>query len=428
MGQKQSSGSSRQIREANLRAVLHRMWDSEPVTGSDLMASTGLTRATVHGVCEDLIRWGWIHEVENQRQHGDYRMGRPARRYAFRPLAGVVVGADCGQHKVRAAVADLRGHVLARRDHAFSGLGHSAEERLEVLGRTVGEALRAASVDSACVLTVTVGVPAPVDSDGRTVGTFNEFWERMNPDIAKRLTELHGWTVLADNDANLAALAEGWQGAGRGVRNYVTLLSDEAIGAGIVEEGHLLRGARGAAGELRFLDLVEGVGSASGIAPLCRDWAREAVHDRDAWPRTSLRELAEDDIDAEAVFAAANHGDPLATDVVERIGARFTRIISTVAGFLDTERFVLAGALSGSCTKILDIIERDLPRYAHPPLPTVLASRLGDEVVLLGAIRRALDHVREQALEIVLPPTGPDTVGLHTAGGGAAVGPAAGPQ
>jgi predicted NBD/HSP70 family sugar kinase len=380
------------------------MWDSEPVTGSDLMTSTGLTRATVHGVCEDLTRRGWIHEVENQREHGEYRLGRPARRYSFQSMAGVVVGVDCGQQKARATVADLRGRTLARRDCDFSGLGHSAAERLEVLGRTVGEALEAASVDSARVLNVTVGVPAPVDADGRTVGTLNEFWERMNPDMAHRLSELHGWTVLVDNDANLAALAEGWQGVGRGIRNYVTLLSDEAIGAGIVEEGHLLRGARGGAGEMRFLDLVEGVGSASGIAALCRGWAREAVRDRDAWPETSLRELAEEDIDAETVFAAADDGDPLAADVVERIGARYARIVSAVAGFLDTERFVLAGALSGSCAKILEIIERDLPRYAHPPLPAVLASQLGDEVVLVGAIRRALDHVREQALELVLPP------------------------
>ncbi|WP_437021717.1 ROK family protein [Streptomyces sp. enrichment culture] len=387
----------------NLRAVLHRMWDSGPVTGSDLMASTGLTRATIHGVCEDLTQLGWIHEVENQREHGEYRMGRPARRYSFHPMAGVVVGVDCGQRKARTTVADLRGRTLARRDHAFSGLGHSAEERLEVLGRTVGEALEAASLDSAQVLTVTVGVPAPVDGTGRTVGTLNPFWERMNPDIVERLSELHGWTVLVDNDANLAALAEGWRGAGRGVRNYVTLLSDEAIGAGIVEEGHLLRGARGGAGEMRFLELVEGVGSASGITALCRDWAREAVGDRKAWPETRLRALAEEDLDAEAVLAAAADGDPLAVDVVERVGARLARIVSAVAGFLDTERFVLAGAVSGACARILEIVERDLPRYAHPPLPTVLASDLGDEVVLVGAIRRALDHVREHALEITLP-------------------------
>ncbi|MET9965133.1 ROK family protein [Streptomyces sp. NPDC006356] len=402
MSGKKSSISTRQIREANLRAVLRDMWDSGPVTGSDLMTSTGLTRATVHDVCEDLAHRGWIHEVENQREHGDYRLGRPARRYCFQPMAGVLVGVDCGLDMAVATVTDLRGRTLTRHDRAFSSTEHSAEERLDVLSRTVLGALEKASLAASQVLAVAVGVPAPVDVDGRTVGTANPFWERMNPNIVEHLTHRHGWTTLVDNDANLAALAESWRGAGRGLRNFVTLLTGEALGAGIVEEGRLLRGVRGGAGEMRFLDLVEGVGSPTGLGALSRDWAREAVRDPRTHPTSSLRELAPEDIDAEAVFAAAAAGDSLAADVVERLGARCARIVTTLAVLLDTDRIVLAGALSGSYAGILQTIERDLPLYVHPPLPVVAASELGDEAVSIGAVRRALDHVREQALEIEL--------------------------
>ncbi|MEU7429914.1 ROK family transcriptional regulator [Streptomyces sioyaensis] len=397
------SASTRQIREANLRAVLHHMWDSDPVTGSDLMAATGLTRATVHDVCEDLVRLGWIHELENQREHGGYRMGRPARRYAFRPTAGVVVGVDCGAHRAMATVADLRGQTLARHSCTFSGPEHPAKERLDVLGRTIREALEAASPTAEQVLAVAVGVPAPVDVDGHTAGTANPFWERMNPDIAEQLAQRHGWTVLVDNDANLAALAEGWRGAGRGATNFVTLLTGERLGAGIVEGGRLLRGARGRAGEMGFLDLVEGVGSTSGLAGLARDWAREAVRDPQAHPTSSLRKLDPQDIDAQAVFAAAAAADPLAEEVVDRLGARFARVVSVLAVLLGVERIVLAGALAGSYTGVLQIIERDLPLYVNPPLPTVVASALGGDAVSVGAVRQALDHVFEHALEIELP-------------------------
>lgn len=403
MGGKKTSASSRQIREANLRAVLHHMWDSDPVTGSDLMAATGLTRATVHDVCEDLAHRGWIHEVENQREHGEYRLGRPARRYSFQPMAGVLVGVDCGHHKARVTVADLRGRSLARRDRAFSSPEHSAEERLELLSQTILEALAATTPAPAHVLAVAVGVPAPVDRDGRTVGRANQFWERMNPDIAEHLAHRHGWTMLVENDANLAAMAEGWQGAGRGIKNFVTLLAGERLGAGIVEEGRLLRGARGGAGEMRFLDMVEGVGSAVGLAVLSREWAREAVRDRTTYPTSSLRRLAPEDIDAEAVFTAAAADDPLAAAIVERLGARFARIMGALAALLDTERIILAGALSRFYSAILQITERDLPLHADPPLPAFAASELRDEVVLIGAVRRALDHVREHALEIDLP-------------------------
>ncbi|MDQ8703827.1 ROK family transcriptional regulator [Streptomyces sp. LHD-70] len=401
MVERTSSASTRQIREANLRAVLHRMWDSEPVTGTDLIDSTGLTRATVHGVCEDLTRRGWIHEVENQREHGGYRMGRPARRYAFQPLAGVVVGVDCGQHRARATVADLRGNTLARHGSSFSGPEHPPEERLDVLNRTILAALAKASVPPERVLVVVTAVPAPVDAEGRTAGTVNPFWEQMNPDIAGHLSREHGWQVIVDNDANLAAEAERWQGAGRGLDNFVTLLTGERIGAGIVDDGNLLRGARGGAGEMRFLDLVEGVGSAHGIARLARDWAQEAVR-TDAHPESTLRDLPPEGIDAEAVFTAAEADDPLAVEVVERLGARFARIVGALAALLDTERLVLAGAPARSCAPIRRVIERDLPQYVHPPLPEIVISDFGDEIVSVGAVWRALDHVRAHVVEIDL--------------------------
>lgn len=389
------------------------MWDSEPVTGSDLMASTGLTRATVHDVCDDLIQHGWIREVENQREHGDYRLGRPARRYSFQPMAGVVIGVDCGVNRAVAVVCDLRGHTLARHERAFSGPEHPPEERLDVLSRILLEALDAAGLAPSQVLTVAVGVSAPVDLDGRTEGRHNPYWERMNPDIAEHLAGRHGWTVLVDNDANLAALAEGWVGAGRGLRNFVTLLADEAIGAGIVEDGTLLRGVRGGAGEMGFLVMVEGVGSPDGLATLSRQWARDALRDRTAHPESSLRRLAPEDIEAEAVFEAAAAGDPLAADIVERLGERCARIVSTLAVLLDTERIVLAGTLSSSYSRILQVIERDLPRYVHPPMPAVAVSELGGDVISTGAVRRALDHVREHALEFDLPAARPLPASTH---------------
>ena len=92
-----------------VRAANEHVWDADAVTGTDLIAATGLSRATVHDVCEELIDLGWVREVENQREYGGYRKGRPARRYASDARAGVVVGVDAGQHRVSATVTDRRG-------------------------------------------------------------------------------------------------------------------------------------------------------------------------------------------------------------------------------------------------------------------------------------------------------------------------------
>ena len=86
-----------------------------------------------------------------------------------------------------------------------------------------------------------------------------------------------GATVLTENDANLAALGERWRGAAQGVDDLAVLLAGERLGAGLLESGRLLHGSQGGAGEMAFLDRVEGVGNADGIALLARTWGAEAV-------------------------------------------------------------------------------------------------------------------------------------------------------
>ena len=164
-----------------------------------------------------------------------------------------------------------------------------------------------------------VGVPAPVDRDGRTTFQDNPFWELMNPDIGAHLRDRHGWTILTDNDANLAAVAEHWRGHGATARCHVTLLAGERFGAGVVDDGRLLRGAHGGVGEMRYLDFVDGVGSADGIAALVREDARAQLHRLDGRTGSSLQDVDPATLDAASVFAAALDEDPLA---VERRRAR----------------------------------------------------------------------------------------------------------
>jgi predicted NBD/HSP70 family sugar kinase/biotin operon repressor len=389
--------SNRDIRATNARTVLAQCWEAEAVTGTELIASTGLTRATVHDVCQELRDLGWIEELPNQRAHGGYVKGRPARRYALSPRAGVVVGVDSGLHRVIATVADLRGEVLARHTRILDD-DPAASYRQEAVSTTVLDALAAARVAAGVVLAVAVGVPAPVTADGRTIITSNPFWNRLNPDLGAYLTATRGWPAVVDNDANLASIAEGWIGAGRGERQFVTLLAGERLGAGVVADGRLLRGGRGAAGEMVWLDHVDGVGSAHGIAALSREWAADALR------RPGVRSvLSTGDLTAERVFAAAEQGDPVGADVLQRLGERFARVCAAIGKAFDTDLVIIAGAVAAGCAPILDAIRERMPTLAEPALPRVAASQLGEAIVSVGAVRRAVLYVQENALDLVLP-------------------------
>ncbi|QHC66097.1 ROK family protein [Rathayibacter sp. VKM Ac-2759] len=386
-------------RRRNALEVLGQAWSGSPLTASDLIERTGLTRSTVIAVCDDLIELGWIQELENQRAAGDYVKGRPARRYALRRDAGVVVGVDAGQHSVGVFVADLLGETLARRTEHVAHEDVTRRSRLADIERVLDRTLAEAGIADSGVLAITFGVPAPVDALGRSPQGDNDFWGVMNPGLADRFAD-RGWQAVVDNDANLAALAEGWRGAAVASDDYVALLSGERLGGGVVLGGRLLRGARGLTGEMRYLDLVEGVGSAEGIAALARLWAHEALA-VPGHPATLLDHSGAPG--AEQVFAAAEAGDALARDIVDRLAERLTNVAATLANLLDVSLIVVGGALAASAGPLLAEVAERLVGRVHAPAPRILPSTLGDQAVALGAVRSGLDRVRADPLALRLP-------------------------
>ncbi|WP_455835041.1 ROK family protein [Pseudarthrobacter siccitolerans] len=387
------------LRRVSAGAVLEFMRLSAAVTVTEVMEATGLTRATAIAVCEDLKDRRWIRELENQRAFGDYQKGRPARRFELNARAGVVLGLDIGYFKVTVVVSDLRGDTLAKSSLPFDVADLTAEQRIRFIDELAMTALEEAAARPDQVLAACAGVAAPVDRRGDVLAT-QEFWGLFDIDLRASLKELRGWTVLLENDANLAALGDRWLGAAAGVDDVVVILASERLGSGVIDGGRLLHGSRGSAGELAFLDLVQGVGDTYGIAHLARTWAAEAVA-RDA--ETSLRALAGTGAEAEDVFAAAAEGDAVAQDILERLADRMARVIGTVATMYNPELVVIGGAVANSAGVLLEPITARLPGYTATP-PRIAVSPLGDAMVTVGAVRAALDYVEKNSLDLELAP------------------------
>ncbi|WP_269939428.1 ROK family transcriptional regulator [Arthrobacter sp. HY1533] len=392
-----TASTPQQLRHTNMGAILAIMRRTGAVTGTDLMEATGLARATVIAVCDDLIRAGWVRELPAQK--GAVQKGRPARVFEFDAKAGVVVGLDVGVAKTTALVADLRGTILAKATEGLGDFTVPEAERLASIGKAVEGALAAAGVQPQSVLAAGVGIAAPVDREGN-ISHSQAFWENFDIGIQESLRSQYGWPVILGNDANLAALAEAWMGVGAGTGDLAVMLAGERIGFGLMESGRLLHGASGRTGEVGLLHLVEGVGSPEGIAALARDMAVAAC--AKGSPATSLAALARQTggITAEAVFAAAAQGDKVAKGILDAIARRMARVIALVATLMDPELVVIGGAVAESAAVLLPPLQAELAGFMPTP-PRVEVSTLGDAIVNLGAVRLALDHVETHALDIL---------------------------
>jgi predicted NBD/HSP70 family sugar kinase len=317
-----------------------------------------------------------------------------------------VLGIDATD-RVTVRVADLRGDRVAEASEPLAHVSVPAGERVAAVRRAADAALVAAAVDPARVLAVTVGVPTPVDADGRPVGREAYLPGLPGRDLGTEIGGRNGWPVVLENDANLAALGERWRGVAAGVDDLVVMVADERLGSGLFLGGRPVRGHAGGAGELRVLELIERVGSTYGIAYLVRTLGAEAVA---RWCRGTGRPrrrgrllwtMAGGDpakVETATVLEAARAGDEVALEIVDEVANRMAHAVAALAGMLDPELVVISGAVADEGDLFLDRIRaRLLPDLIDNP-PRLAMSTLGDQAVVTGAVRLALDHVEASLL------------------------------
>lgn len=379
-------------------------WEAGIFVSTDAMSATGVTRTTAIDAVDELIAIGLLRELPNARAVGEYRKGRPARRFELRADAAVVVGVDAGRSHLTTTVTDLRGNPLASETRALDASDDSPDGRRAAVLAAVDSALGTAGHDRESVLAVCVGVPAPVDSAGRSPRHRDGFWQRMNPDLQGMFEE---WApiVRIENDASLAAIAEGSVGAAVGCRDYVVLLAGDRLGAGVVVDGRLLRGAHGGAGEMVALDRVVGVGNTEGVGLRLTAWARAASVAGELPADHPLAGLPTDQLTGRAVLEHAESGDPWSRGLVERAGTLLARITAIFGSVYDPSRVIVAGAVAESLDDVAQVARTILPGEVDLAAPELVLSSLGARSVVTGAVHAAVESARAGVLH--LRSTGP---------------------
>jgi len=157
-----------------------------------------------------------------------------------------ILGFDIGGTKIAVCLADMRGKIL---DSArIKSTGSEPEEVLDKLTVTGKELFKRQGLDISLLRAVGIGAPGPMDIKDGTISPANmPGWYKVP--VKTHLENSFGVETFFENDANAAALGEWLFGSGRGVKNMIYLTMSTGIGAGIIGEGHLLRGALGITGE-----------------------------------------------------------------------------------------------------------------------------------------------------------------------------------
>lgn len=362
--------------------ILHLLTTLPTPTRVDLAQHLGLAPSTVSLRVQELIERGLVEESGSASSRG----GRRARILSVRPTAGVLQLADLGTSHARLGLADANGTLL-----------HSTEVPLDVaLGPevtltsvlTLLEELRTDLAHTSPLAGTVIGLPAPIDPARGSVDSASRLPGWNGFPLVEHVERTTSAPALLENDANLLAL--GTHVARPGDATSITVKAGNAIGAGIVIDGNLLRGATGAAGDLAHARVPDGsdlpcaCGNtgcletvASGMA-LTRAWKR----------RTGATGTLSD------MLTEVHNGDPIATNLVREAGHLLGSTLCTVVGVLNPDAVHIGGLLSTS-EAFVAAVRAALYGGCHPLITRSLeiTTTSGADAGLLGAARLMRTHV-----------------------------------
>jgi predicted NBD/HSP70 family sugar kinase len=381
-----TAGTPSLLRAINERTVLDLIDRRGPLSRAQVARVSGLSKPTVSLALAGLLDARLVREVGRSRGE----RGPTAVLYELNPSAGWVVGIDVGRNWVRAALADIAGKIVARRDER----ARVASQRSLVgqIGSIAHLLVGEAGLQWSQVTHAAVGSPGVFDPARGYVAMAPNLpgWGRHG--LVEAVREQLGSDVTFENDVNLAALAERDHGLGRSVRNFVLLSIGTGIGLALVIDGQLRRGAHGAAGEIAYLP----IGPRDPKDPVNR---RRGTFEEAAAAAGIVREAQRlgmrPPLSAEVVFSAARRGNRTAQRVVEMEAERLALAIATITPVLDPELVILGGGVGRSADLLLEPIDHEL-RQLMPFKPKVVVSPLGDDAVVQGAIAIALESARER--------------------------------
>ena len=388
----------RAVRRHNLAAVLRLIAEEGPRSRARIADVTGLNRSTVSSLVSDLVDRGLLRDAAEPESPG--AVGRPAVLVELDGDGVVGLGLEVNVDYLAVCAVDLAGLVRFRAFRRSENRGVPADQTLDGLVALVREAL--AALDAAGLRSVgaTVGLPGLVDiARGELFVAPNLGWEHVPVAqvVAERL-DRPSLRVRVDNEGNLGALAEQWEGSCRDVADFVYVSGDIGVGAGIVLGGELFRGASGFSGEFGHLTVdPEGrrcrCGSQGCLETVI---GQEALLRMSGVDPSTAATTTDPAAPVRQLAARAQDGDEVVLEVLQRAGTWLGLALADVANLMNPATVVLGGFLAplGPWLRgpVQEQIERRVLSSTWSPV-SVRVSELGPEAAVRGGAALSLREV-----------------------------------
>lgn len=388
------------LRRQNLAGIFQHLYENAPVSRIELARLTGLNKATVTNLINELLKSKFVREVG---ETADKRAGRREVLLDINPQRGCFLSAEIGVGFISTICTNFAAEVIWKHREIVENL-----ESEFLLGETIKllkEARRIGEQKCGALQGIAVGIPGLIDQkSGMLLFAPNLKWR--NVEILSFLQKHFDTAIFIDNEATFAALGEKFFGVAQGFNNLLYISAGVGIGGGLIINGQLYNGASGYASEFGHITMnPAGERCACGNVGCWETQASQAALFREiktaisAGKTSIVQEMSGADfqkLSVQIIVEAAQKNDATALEALEKIGTLLGVGMDSLIKVINPEAVVFGGILSIAGEFLLPAIKQELKKRGLIENGTetpVLLAHFGSDATLMGGIAKIFQTI-----------------------------------
>jgi glucokinase-like ROK family protein len=353
------------VKQINKTLVLNTIYQKHPVSRADIAKITGLNKSTVSSLVDELLTEGLIVEAGIGESQG----GRKPVHLSINEGVGSIIGVDLGVNYMLSILTDFAGRIIWEKRITVKPEICFSEERINEICALLQETIEHAPTTPRGIIGIGIGVPGIVNFNrGIILSAPNLAWKDIN--LKNIIEEKFHLPVIIDNEANAGAIGEKWFGCCRKATDLIYISAGRGIGAGVILNNELYRGARGIAGEVGHMTVESnGVTCSCGNKGCFEEYASEKALYRylrmlaERYPQSVLLKDGVDSLTDYSIFEIidiAVDGDELAVCAFKMIGSFLGIGVANLINIFNPEVVVLGNTLPLAGDMLMDEVKREV--------------------------------------------------------------------
>lgn len=380
------------VQKLNRSLVIRTIQKKHQTTRTEISEKTGLNKATVTNIVNDLINWGIVREV-------GFAAGKYGRRSIALELATDsfdIIGIWLTRRHLHIGLYDIYGECRFK-ECASIGLNSPVEELIDQMSFQI-ERLKN-NISRKKVLGVALALPGPYIKNAGKIALLTERHDWQNVDIVQRLRERIDLDIIAEHDANAAVTAEWCY-----TENYdekaslLCIMAGQGVGAGIVEDGRIFHGCLGVAGEIGHMSVdCNGVKCECGNYGCLEKYSSSLAVMKKVKNRISGGEhtvCTENSSFRDIVYAYKN-GDALVKEVIDEAARYLGYGIANIVNLFNPAKIIIGDEMSLAGERFLDVIKATVKERVIPDMYNNMEIKLStlSDSVLRGVCMTLMEEI-----------------------------------